>query len=94
MPELTLGGGEGGVDAGGDHVFDAEETGVGGRGVVEEALADVWGGGVSGVENSAAWRRRAVNVQRTSDKMDDDGEIGRWTWESQGQDEPSFKWLQ
>lgn len=34
--------GEGVVEARGDHVFDADEAGVGGRGVVNEALADVW----------------------------------------------------
>lgn len=41
VPELAFFGIEGGVELGGDHVFDADETSVGGGGVVDEALADV-----------------------------------------------------
>ena len=45
VPELALLGVEGSVEGSGDHVFDADETGVGGGAIVDEALADVWGGG-------------------------------------------------
>ena len=41
VPELALTGFEGFVEGGGDHVFDADEAGVGKRGVVDEALTDV-----------------------------------------------------
>ncbi len=41
MPELALFGVEGFVEGSADHVFDANEAGVGGRGVVDEALADI-----------------------------------------------------
>ena len=51
VPETALRGVEGGVDGGADHVFDADEARVGVGGVVDEALADVCGGGaVRGVE--------------------------------------------
>ena len=55
MPELALLGVEGFVEGRGDHILDADETGVGGRGVVDEALADVWKGGAL-VSRSAAAR--------------------------------------
>lgn len=42
VPEFAFGGGESFVEGAGDHVLDADEAGVGGRGVVDEALADVW----------------------------------------------------
>lgn len=48
VPELAFGGREGGVEWCGDHVFDADEAGVGVGGVVDEALADVWVVVVSG----------------------------------------------
>lgn len=42
VPEFALVLGQGAVEAGGDHVFDADEAGVGGGGIVDEALAEVW----------------------------------------------------
>ena len=42
VPELTLFCVESGVKLGGDHIFDADEAGVFGGGVVDEALADVY----------------------------------------------------
>lgn len=42
VPQLALGVVEGGEEGGADHVFDADEAGVGGGGVVDEALADVF----------------------------------------------------
>lgn len=44
VPELALTGVKGLVESGSDHVFDADEAGVGFRGVVDEALAYVWKG--------------------------------------------------
>lgn len=42
MPELALVGVKGFEERGADHVFDADEAGIGGGGVVDEALANVW----------------------------------------------------
>ena len=42
MPQLALFGVEGLVQSAADHVFDADEPGVGSRGIIDEALADVW----------------------------------------------------
>lgn len=42
VPEFAFGGFERFVESRGDHVFDTDEAGVGGRGIVDEALADVW----------------------------------------------------
>jgi len=42
VPELALFGIEGFEEGGADHVFDANEAGVGVRGVVDETLADIW----------------------------------------------------
>lgn len=44
VPEAALGGVEGFVEDGADHVFDADEARVGEGGVVDEALADVCAG--------------------------------------------------
>ncbi len=41
VPELALVGVQGFVEGGADHIFDANEAGVGGRCVIDEALADV-----------------------------------------------------
>ena len=42
MPELAFVGVKGFEESRTDHVFDANEASIGGRGVVDEALADVW----------------------------------------------------
>ena len=42
VPELALFGIEAFEEGGAVHVFDADEAGVGVRGVVDETLADIW----------------------------------------------------
>lgn len=42
VPELALFGVEGIKEGGADHVFDADEAGVGVWGVVDKTLADIW----------------------------------------------------
>lgn len=49
VPEFALGLVEGFEEGAGDHVFDADEAGVGGGAVVDETLADVWSGVVLAV---------------------------------------------
>lgn len=44
VPELALGRVEGAEEGGADHVFDADEAGIRGGCVVDEALADIWWG--------------------------------------------------